>query len=356
MKRIFIVGAVVLQLAVLAAMAWEREWVVRHGKTVFLRTAPIDPDDPMRGEYVHLNYEAGIVPRSLCRDGVLAWLGEKDYRKRSRTDHRVYAQLEIDDYGVARVVALSDQRPLQGLFVRGRTTTVHDNAIEVRYGVEAFFMEQGKAKALETEQFNAKQGVPLNMEIAVGSNGLAVLKNYRWEPLGLTVQLDRAPAERPAEGTTNSPRRRGLRGVTVTLKNHSDQPQAIVVGSAAQSLKLVAADLPWTTGEALPTWQGIETEDTAKPLRPEDVVLLEPGKSHQVHLDFTAQKWFVQEMKNHQLSPPVAIETLADRWDAVFRIEYAPPDAAACVGLPHAEKIRHGTIRSRRFSAGGGGD
>jgi uncharacterized membrane-anchored protein len=356
MKRIAIVAAVVAQIVILAAMAVEREWVLAHGKTIFLRTAPIDPDDPMRGKYVRLNYEAGFVPRRLCRDGVIAWFGEKDERRRYRTDHRVYAQLELDQYGVARVVGLSDRRPDQGLFIRGRTTALHSDAIEVRYGVEAFFMEQGKAKALETAQFNEKQGVPLNMEIAVGGNGLTVLKNYRWEPLGITVQLDRNPTQEQTNESRPGRRRPGLRGITVILKNHSDQPQAIVADSDSRSLRIVAAARPWAEAEGAVKWEAVSAGEPPQPLKPEDIVVLAPGATHQVHLDFASPKWFVREIKGRDVGPPVSIETLAERWDAVFRIEYSPPDPAACIGLPNAEKIRHATIRSRQFNTAGGGD
>ena len=73
MRKLLIVTAVVAQLLVLGWMAFEREWVVRTGRVVYLRTAPVDPQDPMRGEYVRLNYEIATVPKALCRDGVATW-------------------------------------------------------------------------------------------------------------------------------------------------------------------------------------------------------------------------------------------------------------------------------------------
>ena len=194
MKKLLIVAAVAAQLLVLAWMAFEREWVVRTGQVVYLRTAPVDPQDPMRGDYVRLNYELATVPKAHCRGEVATWFKPKDeiYNVKVR-DRRVYAEIELDAEGVAELVSLSDEPPSAGLYLRGRAETIYFNAIDVRFGVEAFFMEQGTAKAFEDEVRNEKAGVPLNMEVRVGANGLAVLNGYRWEPLGITLELDRPP-------------------------------------------------------------------------------------------------------------------------------------------------------------------
>ena len=54
-----------LQIVLLAFMAGEREWVARTGTPVVLRTAPIDPRDPMRGDYVRAINDNGR--RTLLR-------------------------------------------------------------------------------------------------------------------------------------------------------------------------------------------------------------------------------------------------------------------------------------------------
>ena len=66
MKNLVVMVAIALQVVVLFFMAGEREWVVRTGRTVFLRTAPVDPRDVMRGDYVRLNYEMSRVPHVQC--------------------------------------------------------------------------------------------------------------------------------------------------------------------------------------------------------------------------------------------------------------------------------------------------
>ena len=73
MKTRFIIGAIAFQLLVLGYIAGQREWILRTGRTVWLRTAPIDPRDVMRGDYVRLDYEVAHVSRALWKDGLANW-------------------------------------------------------------------------------------------------------------------------------------------------------------------------------------------------------------------------------------------------------------------------------------------
>lgn len=358
MRKLLIVTAVAAQILVLGWMAFEREWVVRTGQVVFLRTAPVDPQDPMRGDYVRLNYEIATVPKSLCRDGVATWFKPKDeiYNVKVR-DRRVYAEIELDSEGVAELVTLSDEPPSDGLYLRGRAQAIHVSAIDVRFGVEAFFMQQGTAKEFEDEVRNEKAGVPLNMEVRVGANGLAVLQGYRWEPLGITLELDRPPAVTPATSGGRIPRP-GLRGLTIRLKNHGSTPQAIVTGPVHQSFRLLPSNPRWQSAEEVP-WRWVRDEAPAAQPRPNHIKLLQPGESHEVHVDLTKPEWFVQKVMTEnagEMGSPVSIETLTEDWSASFRMEYRPPDISQSVGLPHAELIRHTRLRSRTFNAAGSVD
>lgn len=356
MKKLFIIAVVVAQIAVLGWMAVEREWVLRTGRTVYLRTAPVDPKDPMRGDYVRLSYEIATVPKRLCRDGIVSWFDPKEaiYNSKAR-DRRVYAQIKLDEDGVAELVSLSDRVPTEGLFLRGRADAIYLSTLRVRFGVEAFFMQQGKARKFEEMVRGEKAGVPLNMEIAVSPSGLAVLKGYHFEPLGIVVTTDRIPRETTAQRPSSTAR--GLRGATVELKNHGTTPLAIVDGPVTHSLRLTP-NLPRSRSEDQSGWAWVEEEaNTAAKPEAASVIILKPGESHRVHLDFTAPEWFVRKVElNKEAGPAVSLETLSGDWSASFRIEYAPPSKADCVGLPNASLIRHGKLESRQFSAAGGAD
>jgi uncharacterized membrane-anchored protein len=57
--RILIFGVVALaQLAVPAAMVWQREQTLKNGRVWKFRTAPVDPVDVIRGRYIALRFTA----------------------------------------------------------------------------------------------------------------------------------------------------------------------------------------------------------------------------------------------------------------------------------------------------------
>ena len=356
MRRWLILAAIVAQLGVLAYMAAQREWVVRTGESVLVRTAPIDPEDPMRGEYARLRYEISSVPKALCRDGVATWFSEGLVYSRDVRDRRVFALLERDETGVASLVGLTDREPTDGIFLRGRAQWLNGSSIEVRYGIEALFMEQGRALEFENQARYEKAGVPVNAEFAVGSGGLGVLRAYHWEPLGITIRvIRRDPAESDVAGDpVGRPRRSGVIGAVVTLKNHSAEPVAIVDLPRHGSFRLVPAEVR-SDGSYVPAGRpAMPPEPTSR-----DIVLLEPGESREVRIDLTAPEWFVVKVAvdgDRGPNVPIALESLDQVWGAWFRIEYAPPSRASCAGLVHADKIRHARLRSSMFNPSGGID
>lgn len=351
MKAWLAIAVIAGQLGVLAFMAGEREWIARTGRTMHLRTAPVDPRDPMRGDYVRFDYEVARVPRRMARDGVVAWFEARSAGARPPRDQRVFAQVKLDEEGVAQLVAVSDRAPAAGSFLRGRVQYLDGQTLRVRFGIEALFMEQGTAKALEDLR-RTRIGVPLNIEIAVSGAGVAVMKGYRWEPLGLTFTPDRVDRPAGRAGPPNRPQPQSLRGATVELKNHSDHAVAIVIQPEGKSFRLVpnegGPESPWRWAE--------EDLPLPKPV-PEMVRVLRPGESYREHLDFTASAWFLREARaGRPLGEPVPWDQLPNLWGVSFRIEYAPPIRADCAGLPDAELIRHSRLSSRAFSAAGGVD
>lgn len=70
----------------------EREWVLRTGRTIYLRTIPVDPRDVMRGDYVRVAYEMSSVSRAQCR-GRLADRNQAFWAL--PPDTRVYARLRV---------------------------------------------------------------------------------------------------------------------------------------------------------------------------------------------------------------------------------------------------------------------
>ena len=62
----------------------------------------------------------------------------------------------------------------------------------VAYGIDAFFVEQGRGRALE----QAPEGKGrLEMEVALGKDGTAMLTGYRWPESDTQKTRHRQPAE-----------------------------------------------------------------------------------------------------------------------------------------------------------------
>jgi uncharacterized membrane-anchored protein len=339
-----------LQVLVLAFMAGQREWIARTGQPVTLRIAPIDPNDPMRGAYVRLDYEISFVPPAQCRGEIVNWIKLSDYREMQKLrDRVVYSALSVGPYGIAELTSLSNTPSASGLFLRGRVQSIDANGVRVRYGIEALFMQKDAAQKMERTSFE-KAGAPMDVTVAVSSSGTAVLKTTAWEPLGLTITPDRPPPR-----DTSIPQVRWqpqpITGMTVTLHNYGDKDLAIVNLPDAKSFRMV----PNTrfVGDHY-AWVGVNSTDRPAPTAT-DIIILKPGAKHSIHLDLTQPQWWVTDTRKPG-SDPMPLQKLTEGWAASFRIEYAPPTADAVKGLSHADLIRHAPLRSRAFNPNQGVD
>ena len=107
--------------------------------------------------------------------------------------------------GVAEIATDDLTPPASGLFIKGRARPYWNagaTAITgVAHGIDAYYVQQGKGGELERR---APEGVPqeilvpLEMRIALGSNGTAVLTNHRWNSLGIGMTIrNQAPPAPP---------------------------------------------------------------------------------------------------------------------------------------------------------------
>jgi hypothetical protein len=284
------------------------------------------------------------VPKRLCRDGVTAWFtDQKDYRwhQRNVRDRQVFAQLKLDRDNVAELVALTDQRPTEGIYLQGRVDTVYDNEIRVRYGVEALYTQQGGAEAFEKKARGEMTGVAVNAEVLVGSRGVGVLRGYSWEPLGITIAVERGPAEAADRG-----RIRSVVGLTVELKNHGPTPLLIADRPGARSFRLLTGDRG-----VLSDFRWVHDGDPVPPAGPNDFVVLQPGESRTTVIDLTSPDWFVANPKSGKGPKlPTSMTKLGEWSNAWFRFEYVPPTEAECAAAAKPGLPWRRPVRSRGFS------
>ena len=333
MRKTFIVLAVLMQIAVLVFMAGEREYILRTGKVIYLRTAPIDPRDLFRGDYVRLNYEISRIPAGSLPGGDTAKIikGEK-----------VYVNLKETVNGLYELERVSKEKPNAGIFLAGRSPYEYrylrfGYPLMLNYGIEAYFVQQGRGREIEKRLGSRNQiQVPLEMQIAVGRNGKAVIKGHRWSPLGVGLKILRsAPVNPQAQPGPASAK------VALTLADASDAPLALVVLPDDCSFSLE----PFQSAQK--AWVPINT--SCKSFQPvdSDVVVLQPGEEKIFEIDFSDERWFVRA----EDTPPVEIGTLD--WSERFRLVYRPPAEAACRHLEDRDLIWHGYLPSRAFHGRG---
>jgi uncharacterized membrane-anchored protein len=344
-RNLFIIASVLLQFFALLYMAGLRETIIHTGKTVFLRTAPIDPRDPFRGDYVSLKYEISEIPLKKFKGTLPSDMSAKYYTVLKKGEDNVF---ELDH--------CTDVRPAgQTVFIKGRNEYRWFNPavqkyIPLKYGIEKYFVQQKKGLDIEKRAGRGNDiHVPLEVEVALGSDGTAVAKGYRWGQLGIGLEItersqvrgnnwnvgqEQAAPESKDVKVRKSPK------LKITLQNASDKPLAIVNLPDSRSFRAVSASLD-------KEWVFTKTFSEPAKASNEDVIVLKPNGKVSFDFDFAEPRWFVNGKKGSD-----EIGVLCNDWNDMFRIIYAPPSREECDGLGKKDLIWHGNLMSRRFNTG----
>ncbi|MDH3347216.1 MAG: GDYXXLXY domain-containing protein [Desulfobulbaceae bacterium] len=148
MKQIVLIATTLLILFAINYNIVKKEAVLRNGKTMLLRLAPVDPRSLMQGDYMILRYAmANEIPDELLKNkGCIVVISDKN--------------------NVASFLRIHDNNPLKEnehlLFYRNRNG--------LRLGAESFFFQEGNAKLYS----NARYG-----ELKVDESGTSVLAGLR---------------------------------------------------------------------------------------------------------------------------------------------------------------------------------
>ena len=143
----FVALVAALVLVPLALIAWN-EYRLSSGERILLRTQPVDPNDPFRGEYVDLTYSISRLDTRGAERGTTVYVPLRR-RGRAWTGDR----------------AVRD-KPDDGTFIRGRVSN-----FGIRYGIETFFVEEGEAPRYERAMARGR----LLAEVVLADDGDAQL-------------------------------------------------------------------------------------------------------------------------------------------------------------------------------------
>ncbi len=136
------------------------DYQLKNGEEIELKTVPVDPRDPLRGDYVILRYGISSIRR-----------GSTDALGCSRPGQPVFVALERagEEWAAADVAC---EPPAAGRFLRGRVRSSAANRLDVAYGIESFFVPEGEGKKYESARNRGR----LWAVASVSPHGVAHLK------------------------------------------------------------------------------------------------------------------------------------------------------------------------------------
>ena len=153
---------IVFWLLIFSGFILYKEYTLRTGTEVMLKTVPIDPRDLFRGDYVTLNYEIS----TLNLEEIPAEDSYFEY------NDRIYLALELKDgYGVPKKIYRTP--PEDELYIKGMVKDVihdweedeagiiteepHIKELRVEYGIESYFVPEGRGIEIESEQLTGEK-------------------------------------------------------------------------------------------------------------------------------------------------------------------------------------------------------
>ncbi len=304
MRKLALYLVLAVQVAVLAYMAGNREYIRAYGDEIWLPTAPLDPRDPFRGDFVRLRYAINEVPAPA------------DFQNgdESLKGTVVYAQLQEAARGTFEFVDLSASPPSTGAYLKGRVTDRQlrwGNHVDVRYGIEQLFVQQGRGLEIEDKRGSRGQiQVPMEVLVAVGGDGTGVIKDYRWSDLGARLEVTRSN-RRDAEGNPQDPEFPLSPKLRFTLANVSDGPVDVIESDELCQFALVSAFDPTHTSMATPQRCAAGYSTSIRQLA--------PGEEARYDIDFALPLWHVSVAGQSG-----EMGVLFDDWSAQFRLVYRP--------------------------------
>lgn len=135
-KNMFIVFVVVavVQAFVPLKMIYDTEKINDEGTVYKFKTEPIDPNDPFRGKYITLRFEAENFKTT-------------DSLMDMRQD--VYVSVENDSEGYARVKEILKEEPEEGHYFKAKTGYLVSDELHLDFPFDRFYMEESKAPQAE---------------------------------------------------------------------------------------------------------------------------------------------------------------------------------------------------------------
>lgn len=152
--------AVTIQLVIILGIIIFNLSILGSGAEVLLKIEPVDPRDPLRGDYLHFTYEISRINKFYF---VYTSIKKGDI---------VYVPLRREGkyWRVSGFIRKEKPKDEDRVFIKGTVVYVGKNEVRVNYGIEDYFIPEGSSPGglFWREEMAAK--------VAIDENGNAVLK------------------------------------------------------------------------------------------------------------------------------------------------------------------------------------
>jgi uncharacterized membrane-anchored protein len=145
-----------VQTIVIGYIIESRASILQSGTEVLLKTAPVDPRDLLRGDYVTLNYDISRVPVSTLTGGMPKEAGEKRLQVRLQKQPDGFwtiAESSFDTLPPKPDTVVIESLPFNYYPLEA------DQSFQVDYGMERFYVPEGQGHDLETARTSGRVSV-----------------------------------------------------------------------------------------------------------------------------------------------------------------------------------------------------
>ena len=157
-NKTLILCAIFLQIGFVLSIPVIKETNIRSGKTIVVKTIPIDPQSFFRGDYINLSYEFSQIDLNEVEH-------DKAYFDRGQ---RIFVRLSKAS-GSWEVVQVSS-KPLKNIgldqimVVGSINNWPSHNNFSVIYGIESYFVPEGEGKYIEKKIADKRATVELSID------------------------------------------------------------------------------------------------------------------------------------------------------------------------------------------------
>ena len=313
-RKILLYAAVALQIIAVASIALSKEWLLATGYPVVLQTAPVDPRDLFKGDYVALDYAFSQLPVPLLSEDII--------QHGLRKGQKVYLQLGETRQGVTQTGKAFSAPPETGRYLKGYvqahwpyknfnnadSSKITDqrsvsHPLMVHYGIEQYYVEQGQGLEMEKTRGNRNSfQVPMLIQVALSDAGDAIIRSFSWANLAFKTEILKSPER-------NAPDDQASAVMRFTLMNRSDDSMILPLKSGNCSFTLTPiSSAPPEAGNFIAPRNECATAEISP-------VVLAASETVSFDFDLNTPHW--QVLVNGQPTAPGKLP-----WDYRYRIIY----------------------------------